>query len=176
MSSMALVKSDAEVIAEVAASIDQTPFGALVEEMAVALEAEGLPRMAGRIFAFLLVCQPPEQTAAQLGLSLHASVGSISSMTRLLVGAGLVERVSRAGQRADRFRITPEGLSNLVTSGAARLTRFRRLTRRGIDLMAADSTADSARLREIHDLYVFYEERLPALVAEWEHRRGKVER
>ncbi len=146
-------------------------LSALVEEMALALEAEGLPRMAGRIFSFLLICQPAEQTAAQLGHTLHASVGSISSMTRLLVGAGLVERVSRAGQRADRFRITPEGLSNLVASGTARLTRFRRLTRRGIDLLATDIAADVARLHEIHELYVFLEGRLPVLVEEWEQRR-----
>lgn len=155
-------------------SVDETPFGPLIEEMAQALEAEGLPRMAGRIFSFLLVCQPAEQTAAQLGDALRASVGSISSMTRLLVGAGLIERVSRTGQRADRFRITPEGLSNLVASGTARLVRFRRLTGRAIELMASQTTGDAARLREIHDLYLFLEGHLPALVGEWEQRRTEV--
>jgi len=163
-----------EPISGVEQSIDETPFGPLIEEMAQALEVEGLPRMAGRIFSFLLVCQPAEQTAAQLSHALRASVGSISSMTRLLVGAGLIERVSRTGQRADRFRITPEGLSNLVASGTARLVRFRRLTGRGIELMASQPTADTARLREIHDLYLFLEGHLPALVGEWEQRRTEV--
>src|SRR5712692_9981760 len=97
------------------------PLRPFVEEMAVTFEADGLPRMAGRIFAFLLVCRPPEQTAASLAHELDASGGSISTMVRLLVGAGLVERVSRAGVRADRFRVTPEGLRALMDSATARV-------------------------------------------------------
>jgi DNA-binding MarR family transcriptional regulator len=143
-----------------------------VDEMAVALEAEGLPRMAGRIFSYLLICQPPEQTAAELGRELRASVGSVSTMTRLLVGAGLVERVSRAGHRADRFRVTPEGLSSLVAAGTARLTRYRRLSARGLGIVADQPPAARARLQELHDLYRFYEERMPALVEEWRRLRS----
>ena len=92
-------------------------------------------------------------------------------MTRLLIGPELVERVSRADHRADRFRITPESLSNLVSSGTVRLTRSRRLMERGLDLMADRPAADRARLEELHSLYVFLEERLPALVAEWNRTR-----
>ena len=146
---------------------------AFVEELAVGLEAEGLPRMAGRIFAFLLVCTPPEQTTADLRHALRASAGSISAMTRLLVGAGLIERVSRAGHRGDRFRITASGLSNLVTAGTYRMGRYTRLTARGLEVLADRPQPGRAALQELHDLFAFFEVRLPALVEEWQRIRAE---
>src|SRR5438445_13508540 len=89
------------------------------------MATEGLPRMAGRILGLLLVCEPPERTAAELARELHASAGSISTMTRLLERAQLIERVSRAGERADRFRITPEQGSVLMRGDVARIRRRR---------------------------------------------------
>lgn len=37
-----------------------------VEEFGIGLEASGLPRAAGRILAWLMVCDPPEQSAEDL--------------------------------------------------------------------------------------------------------------
>lgn len=161
--------------AELAPEPMATPglLDSFVEELAILLETEGLPRMAGRIFGRLLVCEPPERTAAQLARELRASGGSISTMTRLLVGSGLVERVSRAGERADRFRITPESLAGLMHAATGRVVRMRRLVGRGLSLAAEDPDASRDRLEEFHDLYVFFEKALPALVKEWE--RGRTE-
>ena len=44
----------------------------------------GLPPMAGRMWGWLLVCDPVEQTAGQLAEALHASRGSISGTGRML--------------------------------------------------------------------------------------------
>ncbi len=145
-----------------------------IEEMAVAMEAERVPRIAGRIFAFLLICEPPEQSAADLARELHASAGSVSTMTRLLVGTGLIERVSRAGHRADRFRVTAGGLSSLVATGSVRMARFRRISDRGLGALAHRPPAELGRLRELRDLYAFFESRLPALVEEWQHLQSAV--
>jgi len=139
-----------------------------VEEFAVHLETEGRPRMAGRILAFLLVCEPPERTAAELARELRASTGSISTMTRLLEAAGLIERVSRAGERADRFRVTPERVSAVIHGMGARIRRLRELTERGLDVMAGRPPAACARLNAVHKLYALFEKRIPTLVDEWE--------
>ncbi len=155
---------------------DEQSLREFVEELAVSLEAEGLPRMAGRIFAFLLICRPPEQTAAELARELHASAGAISTMTRLLVGAGLIERVSRAGQRADHFRIPVEGLTSVVEAAALRIGRYRRLTARGLGLLADRPPDERARLQELHDLYAFFERRYPLLVDDWRRQRSGEER
>lgn len=152
------------------------PVRAFVEEMAVAFEADGLPRIAGRIFAFLLVCEPAEQAASSLAHELEASAGSISTMVRLLVGAGLVERVSQAGVRADRFRVTPAGLRALMDSATARVARVHRLTTRGVGLLADRPPGERARIEALDDLYAYFEERMPSMVQDWERRHFKESR
>ena len=76
---------------------------AWVEELAMALERDGLPRMAGRIFGWLLLCDPPEQTLEDLAGALHGSKASMSTMTRLLAGAGLIERMRLPGASVPVF-------------------------------------------------------------------------
>ena len=49
---------------------------AFVEEMGQALATYGMTPMAGRMWGWLLICEPPEQTAADLAEALQASRGS----------------------------------------------------------------------------------------------------
>jgi DNA-binding transcriptional regulator GbsR (MarR family) len=46
------------------------PLKAWVEETALLFEGLGLPRMAGRVLAWLLVADPPEQTLKEMGEAL----------------------------------------------------------------------------------------------------------
>ena len=70
------------------------------EDFGLFFEHLGVPRMAGRILAWLLICDPPEQTMQDLVDALGASKSSISTMTRLLMNFGLIERLSLPGERA----------------------------------------------------------------------------
>ncbi len=81
-----------------------------VESFSLIIEQFGLPRMAGRIFAILLLTE--DGTATQSGLSemLQASTGSISTMTRLLEQLAFIERISLPGHRRDRFRLRQDPL------------------------------------------------------------------
>ena len=63
--------------------------------------------MTGRVLLWLLVCEPAEQTAAQLAEALQASTGTISTGTRMLERMRLAERSHVRGERADRPRIRP---------------------------------------------------------------------
>ncbi|HYF62461.1 MAG TPA: MarR family transcriptional regulator, partial [Herpetosiphonaceae bacterium] len=76
-----------------------------VERVALTYERSGLPRIAGRILGWLLICDPPAQTAGELAAALGASKGSISTMTRMLVSMGLIEHTSKRGDRRDYFHI-----------------------------------------------------------------------
>lgn len=68
---------------------------AYAERIAVFYEkAGGIPRMAGRIMGWLLICDPPQQNAAELGQVLSASKGSISTMTRWLLQIGLINKTA----------------------------------------------------------------------------------
>jgi hypothetical protein len=141
-----------------------------VEDVAVAFEQGGLPRMAGRIIGWLLICDPPEQSSAQLAAVLRASKGSISSATRLLVPSGLVERRAHPGERRDHFRIRPEAWAELVQARLTQVVSFRELTERGLDLLDGSAPARRRRLEDVHALYAWLDDELPALWKRWEAR------
>lgn len=132
-----------------------------------------MPRMTGRVFAWLLVCDPPEQTAAQLADGLDASKGSISGATWMLVRSGLVDRLHVRGERADRFRIRPDVWDAQIRDPGA--DEARALVVQGLDALAGEPPARRARLEEMDALYAWYQSRMPALLDEWrEYKRTRL--
>lgn len=144
-----------------------------VEEFALAYEAAGIPRTAGRILGWLMVCDPPEQTASQLVEALGASKASISTMTRLLVQMHLIERVPKRGSRQDYFRIRPGTWSERVKSGLASLSVYKTLADKGLRLLENAPPERGERLREMRALYAFFEEELQGLFERYERRKRK---
>lgn len=83
-----------------------------IEQVSVLAESAGLPRVGGRIVGLLMLTGDPV-SMDDLATSLHASRGSVSGNIRLLESRGLVQRVSRLGERRDLFVIDssfPEAL------------------------------------------------------------------
>ena len=68
---------------------------AFVEEMGQVLASYGMTPMAGRMWGWLLICDPPEQTAGAIADALHASRGAISGTARILSSAGFIRRSTR---------------------------------------------------------------------------------
>lgn len=144
-----------------------------IEEVGLSFELVGLPRMAGRIFGWLLISNPSHQSPNELVEILQASKGSISTMTRLLVQIGLIERISLPGQRRDYFRIKLNAWSQLAEQRLAQITAFRQLAERGLELFT-DHDPLRQRLEEMHDVHAFLERELPILNERWEAEREKV--
>jgi len=135
----------------------------------------GMPPMTGRVFGWLLVCDPPEQTAAQLAEALGASKGSISGATGMLVRTKLVDRLHIRGERADRFRVRPEALDEQIRDQGA--TRARALLAEGLEALADQPPARRARLEELDAFYEWWQLRLPILWEEWQqHKKERRER
>jgi DNA-binding transcriptional regulator GbsR (MarR family) len=134
-------------------------------------EQLGYPRMAGRILGWLLICEPPLQSIEELAQTLHASKGSLSTMSRLLIQVGLVERTSLPGERRDFFRLKPGAWRRLITVQLQVMTELHQVVERGLALVDDDIPADYHRLREAHDLYAFLERELPALLRRWDEER-----
>ena len=95
------------------------------EEVGIFFEQIGMPRMAGRILGWLMISDPPRQTTGELTQALLASKGSISTMTRLLIRLGLVERLSLPGQRRDYFRIKVGAWHQTLKESQVQMTAFR---------------------------------------------------
>ena len=135
-----------------------------VEEIGQFLGASGMTPMAGRMWGWLLICDPAEQTASQLAEELHASRGAISGTARLLAAAGLVRRSRRRGDRREYFTAPPGALLTILAGAGASYRRFREIAEDGLAILADRPPADRARLQEIRDAYAFFEREYPALI------------
>jgi DNA-binding transcriptional regulator GbsR (MarR family) len=142
-----------------------------VEQMAQLLSASGMPRVAGRIWAYLLICEPPHQSAADLATTLHASRGAISGAVRILETAGLVRRTSRRGDRKDYFHVPPGAIVSILQARLPVTTQWRRLADHGLDLLADRPPEQRARMQELHDVYAFMEQELPSMLERFLERR-----
>ncbi len=144
----------------------------LVQQIGLVFENAGLPPIAGRIVGHLLLCDPPHQSSSQLADRLHASRGSISTTTRMLVAAGIIEKVRFPGSRATWFRIAPGCWTALLHAELARAARLRRLGDDALAWLEAIGAPPerAARIREFRDFNAFFEHELPRLLERWEHR------
>lgn len=97
-----------------------------VEQMGLVAEADGLPRIAGRVFGHLLLAERPcslDELAAALGVS----KASVSTDARLLSERRLVERVSQPGDRRDYYQLAPDFFRRLLEYRIARWSALRDL-------------------------------------------------
>jgi DNA-binding transcriptional regulator GbsR (MarR family) len=136
---------------------------AFIEEAARVFGA-GMPPMAGRMWAYLAICEPPEQTAAAIAERLHASRGSVSGMARLLEQIGLIRRGTRPGDRREYFSIPPDALRRLMEIAVVRFRQTRELAESGLALIEDRPPESQARLRDIRDLYAFFEREWPDIL------------
>src|SRR5262245_50635614 len=84
-----------------------------VDRMGILFETSGAPRSLGRVYGYLLVCEPVEQSPAGLCEALQLSKGGMSTALRQLEQARLIERVHVRGERATYFRVT-DGWAELL--------------------------------------------------------------
>ena len=128
--------------------------------------------MAGRMWGYLLICDPPEQTAAQIAEALQASRGSVSGTARLLAGPGLIRRATRRGDRREYFSAPAEALDSMLASAGAIYRQMREIAERGLAATDGRSADARARLREFHDVMAFVEQEVPRVVGEFLRERA----
>ncbi len=145
---------------------------AYVEEVALFFEQAGLPRMAGRIFGWLLVCEPPYQTLDELAAAVRGSKASMSTMTRLLMRFKIAEKVRPPGARKDAWRIRPDAWTATMEDQARLVAVGRALAERGLELLGGRSAATAARLRGFREAYAWLEREMPRLMARWRRLHG----
>ncbi len=146
-----------------------------VEEVGIFFEQSGLPRMAGRILGWLLISDPSHQTTSELAEVLLASKGSISTMTRLLIRIGLIERTSLPGERHDYFRLKPSTWHQMFKDSLVQVTAARQLAEHGLELLEGKAHANRLSLEEMRNMYAFFERELPVLLERWEQERKEGE-
>ena len=102
-----------------------TALDELVERLGLAVEEEGLPRIAGRIYALLIFEEGPF-SLDDLVDRLNISKASASSSTRHLIDLGIIERVTKPRDRRDFFRLMQTRRNAFLEGLIERRLRFLR--------------------------------------------------
>lgn len=138
-----------------------------IEASAPLLAVSGLPRMAGRVIADLLVAEPGERSAEQLATDLAASRGSISTVTRLLVARGLLDRHRPLGSRVDLFRVAHDAPAVLIEGVATWLEGVHEVAARGQALRSPDVSVARKRLSTLADVTRDAADHVRRVAEEW---------
>lgn len=155
-------------MAEYAPRTDRPAMSDWIEQVAAHFEAtEGMPLIAGRILAFLLICDPPERTAAELSHALSASTGSVSTNVRLLLRLGIISKTTRQGREAALYRVEEDRWPALVRQRMERVTELERLTEQGLRMFSGQGER-ARRLRQVHEFYQWLSAQMPELWQRWE--------
>ena len=129
-----------------------------------------LPPVTGRVFGWLLICDPPEQTAAEIAEALRTSRSAVGSAITMAETMGQIQRTRAAGERADRISFHPEAALRAIES-PDEYGAMLALARHGLEVLRDAPPARRARLQEAVAFYEFLLERMPALADEWRARR-----
>jgi len=132
----------------------------------------GFPPVAGRLLGYLLICQPPQRTIADLAEELQASRTAITAAVSLLERYHAVRRTRSAGQRSDHVGLDLQALD--PTGFAAESYQAQAaLARQALDLLTDGESGRRAMIAEAAEFYEFLAERMPALLTDWLAQRSR---
>jgi DNA-binding transcriptional regulator GbsR (MarR family) len=142
-----------------------------IDRMGLALESDGLPRIAGRIFGLLLVsedCRSLDDLAAEL----RVSKASVSTNARLLEQRGVLERNSRPSDRRDYYRVPPELFAHTMAQRLASWQRFHEAIGAARTSLPIRSRRVLERLEEYDAAYAFMSQVIRDAMVRWRATRN----
>jgi DNA-binding transcriptional regulator GbsR (MarR family) len=128
------------------------------------------PPMVGRVLGYLLVCEPPEQSIAELSEALLASRSAITGALDVLERLHTIRRSRAAGERMDRVRLD---FSSAQTRGFD-LTEYQELgdlAREGLEVLKDAPLERKADALEMAAFADFLVEQTRRMQKEWETHR-----
>jgi hypothetical protein len=130
----------------------------------------GYPPMVGRVLGYLLVCDPRDQTIAELSEALLASRTAITGALNVLERSDAIRRARAAGERMDRVRLD---FSSPQSRGfdISEYQQLGDLAREGLEVLKGAPPERRAMLLEMSAFADFLVERTRALQQEWEAHR-----
>jgi DNA-binding Lrp family transcriptional regulator len=140
-----------------------------VEAMGLYFEDRGVPRIGGRLLGLLLLADGP-LSLDQIAATLRVSRASVSTNARLLLTAGLIERVSLPGDRRDYYTFGRRAWEGNIQAAITRARTFQRIAAEGLAALGPGDSPAHARLREAVELGDFYATGLTALLERWQAR------
>ncbi|CDO22575.1 MarR family transcriptional regulator [Mycolicibacterium mageritense DSM 44476 = CIP 104973] len=128
--------------------------GEFVDRMGLFMELLGASRTMGRLYGWLMICDPPQQSLTALAKSLAVSKASVSTVARQLQEGGLIERLPSA-TRQHVYRVRPGGFTSVMDAQLSRMKLGIDAAEFGLSLVRDDRAEQRERLEDFRDFCEF---------------------
>jgi DNA-binding transcriptional regulator GbsR (MarR family) len=125
-----------------------------VDRMGLFFEMTGGSRTLGRVYGWLLICDPPQQSLTALAATLSVSKASVSTVARQLHEGGLIERLP-SSTRQHHYRVTPGGFTTVLNVQLSRMGLGIEAADFGLSLLDDDRKEQRERLEDFRDFCQF---------------------
>ncbi|SEG96725.1 DNA-binding transcriptional regulator GbsR, MarR family [Nonomuraea solani] len=143
-----------------------------IDRMGLVMERFGGTRTMGRLYAWLMICDPPYQSLTELAAQLGVSKTAISTIARQLETGGMIEHVP-AQDRQHRYRIVPGGWTQVLRAQFAAVRPVRETLDFALEFVGEEPRGPRERLEEQRDFFVFLERDADEMLERWRQYRDK---
>lgn len=143
-----------------------------VEEIGVTLEMLDRTPIEGRVFAYLLLADPPHSSFDELVDFLKASKGSVSKALNTFLKEGTVSYKTFSGDRKRYFYINTKGWHSKLIESAKNLSAFNIVLDEIIEYR--NNTSDEVfnnELQQLKNFQEFISDQLEKAIAEWHKKK-----
>lgn len=145
-----------------------------IERLAVVLDEAGMPRMAARVYAYMLIDgRAAPYSAADLGDALQVSPPAVSGAMRVLVGGRLVVKEREPGGRVDHYRVTTDVWGTLTRLRLDQLITWHSSLEEAAQILGP-RTRGGRRMQQAARFLAFSRERTLTTIQEWQEQIASV--
>lgn len=123
-----------------------------IEQMGLITQADGGPRIAGRIMGLLIVEGRPF-SLAEMADRLKISKASASTNARMMAKSGVIRQIGRAGDRQDYYEVGPNPYARLMETVTNRMQEVASLVFEAEARFGDDSGGARSRVRDLAEFY-----------------------
>ncbi|ASW90662.1 GbsR/MarR family transcriptional regulator [Mycobacterium marseillense] len=125
-----------------------------VDRLGLFFELLGATRTMGRLYGWLLICDPPQQSLTALAAALSVSKASISTVARQLLEGGMVERLP-SPNRQHLYRVTPGGFTSVLETQLSLMRRGIEPAEFALSVLGEDRAEQRQRVEDFRDFCEF---------------------
>jgi DNA-binding transcriptional regulator GbsR (MarR family) len=125
-----------------------------VDRIGLFFEMLGATRTMGRVYGWLMICEPPHQSLSELAAALSVSKASVSTVARQLQEGGMIERLP-AASRQHLYRVTPGGFTSVLNTQLNLMRGGIDVADFGLSLLDEDRAEQRERVQDFRDFCEF---------------------
>jgi DNA-binding transcriptional regulator GbsR (MarR family) len=144
-----------------------------VDRLGLFMELLGGSRTMGRVYGWLLICDPPKQSLTELAQTLSVSKASVSTVARQLQQGGMIERLP-SPTRQHQYRVTPGGFASVLNTQLSLMKLGIDAADFGLSLLDDDRSDQRELLEDFRDFCEFSaQDYRDELMQRWNDYRAK---